>query len=366
MRVYNDLKKRGVNAFFSFITLENEVDSDDLIWVNLVKSKKMLLIGSERDYLESAWVKSEWKRWLFLERDEDMHICVMKHDHEMPKSVLPRELYAKGPQIYTLDTYDKMIESLCASSDNDTVTQAASREQTVSKDDIRAWFENGQKYYHGNGVAQNYAEAVKWYEKAAEHGKVEAQNSLAFCYYYGQGVEVNYEKAAKWWQKGAENGYSIAQSNFAFCYESGKGIKQDYAKAVEWYEKAAAQNHAGAQNNLGSCYKDGRGVEQNYKKAIECYTKSAENGDVGAQNNLALCYYYGQGVEVSYEKAAEWWQKAAENGYSIAQSNLAFCYEYAKGVKRDYKKALEWYTKAAEQGHEPAKDGAERCRANIK
>jgi hypothetical protein len=43
LKVYNDLKNRGINAFFSFVTLKNNVESDDLIWVNLVKSKKMQL-----------------------------------------------------------------------------------------------------------------------------------------------------------------------------------------------------------------------------------------------------------------------------------------------------------------------------------
>lgn len=113
LKVYDDLKKRGVNAFFSFVTLKNNVESDDLIWVNLVKSKKMLIIGSAEEYLDSVWVKSEWKRWLYLGRENDLYICSMKHDNEYPKSILPRELASLRPQVYTLDTYEKMIDELC-------------------------------------------------------------------------------------------------------------------------------------------------------------------------------------------------------------------------------------------------------------
>ena len=113
LKVYNDLKNRGVNAFFSFVTLKNNVESDDLIWVNLVKSKKMLIIGSSEEYLDSVWVKSEWKRWLYLGREKDLYICSMKHDNEYPKAILPRELAALHPQVYTLDTYEKMIDELC-------------------------------------------------------------------------------------------------------------------------------------------------------------------------------------------------------------------------------------------------------------
>ena len=110
-KLYTELEKRGVSTFFSYRTLKNEVNSDDLIWLNLVKSKKMILIGSERDYLESAWVKSEWKRWKFLERLEDLYVLVLKHNHEYPKEVLPHEL--RKSQIYTLDTYNKLLADIC-------------------------------------------------------------------------------------------------------------------------------------------------------------------------------------------------------------------------------------------------------------
>jgi len=123
LKVYNDLQKRGVNAFFSFVTLKNNVESDDLIWVNLVKSKKMLIIGSAEEYLDSVWVKSEWKRWLYLGREKDLYICSMKHDNEYPKSILPRELGSLHPQVYTLDTYEKMINELCEGVQEDAVSE---------------------------------------------------------------------------------------------------------------------------------------------------------------------------------------------------------------------------------------------------
>ena len=37
----------------------------------------------------------------------------MKHDNEYPKAILPHELAALHPQVYTLDTYEKMINELC-------------------------------------------------------------------------------------------------------------------------------------------------------------------------------------------------------------------------------------------------------------
>ncbi len=113
LKAYKDLQARGLNVFFSFVTLKNEVGSDDLIWLNLVKSKKMLLIGSREDYLESAWVKSEWKRWRFLERQKDMYICVLNDGGDNPKNILPYELRKDAPQIYTPDTYGKLLDDIC-------------------------------------------------------------------------------------------------------------------------------------------------------------------------------------------------------------------------------------------------------------
>ena len=59
---------------------------------------------------------------------------------------------------------------------------------------------------------KNKAEAVKWYQKAAEQGDTDAQFALGKCYYYGNGTEVNYETAARWIQKAAEQGNADAQN----------------------------------------------------------------------------------------------------------------------------------------------------------
>lgn len=50
----------------------------------------------------------------------------------------------------------------------------------------------------GRGVEQSYAEAAKWFRKAAEQGHVEAQYNLAICYNYGEGVAYSYTEAEKW------------------------------------------------------------------------------------------------------------------------------------------------------------------------
>src|SRR5262249_41104898 len=50
-------------------------------------------------------------------------------------------------------------------------------------------------------VAQNDAEAAKWFRKAADQGKAQAQTSLGCMYQAGWGVAQNDTEAVKWFQK---------------------------------------------------------------------------------------------------------------------------------------------------------------------
>ena len=46
----------------------------------------------------------------------------------------------------------------------------------------------GLMYRDGKGVAQDDAEAVRWFRRAAEQGYARAQQDLASAYYFGRGV----------------------------------------------------------------------------------------------------------------------------------------------------------------------------------
>ena len=56
----------------------------------------------------------------------------------------------------------------------------------------------------------------------------------------------DYAEAVKWYRKAAEQGYADAQYNLGSCYYNGKGVPQNYAEAVKWYCKAVGQGHADA------------------------------------------------------------------------------------------------------------------------
>jgi len=93
-------------------------------------------------------------------------------------------------------------------------------------------------YRKGDGVQQDYAEAAKWYRKAAEQGVAHAQYNLGIMYDNGQGVKQNYAEAVKWFRKAAEQGNSGAQFNMGAMYANGNAVMQNGAAAVDWFYKA--------------------------------------------------------------------------------------------------------------------------------
>jgi TonB family protein len=64
---------------------------------------------------------------------------------------------------------------------------------------------------NGEGVAQNHAEAVHWYRKAAAKGNADAQRSLGMCFATGQGVAKDPVQAAVWLNLAADQQDPLAQ-----------------------------------------------------------------------------------------------------------------------------------------------------------
>ena len=220
------------------------------------------------------------------------------------------------------------------------------------KQSAKEQYELGKTFYDD----EDYAEAVKWYRRAANKGNAEAQNDLGLCYYYGEGVEEDETEAVRWFWDAAMQGNARAQNNLGNCYYYGKGVKQDNKEAVEWYQGATAKGNADAQYSLGNMHEYGHVVEQSYEKAVEWYRKAAEQGQVRALCKLGYMYEYGKGVKQSDEKAVEWYRKAAKQGDAYAQNELGDRYCFGEGVEESDETAVEWYRKAAEQGYASAQN----------
>jgi GAF domain-containing protein/Sel1 repeat-containing protein/PilZ domain-containing protein len=71
------------------------------------------------------------------------------------------------------------------------------RKMAVAGDPEAQW-QLGIRYHNGNGIARDDAQAVKWFELAAEQGNVAAQGALGAYYWSGRGVPEDLTKAYFW------------------------------------------------------------------------------------------------------------------------------------------------------------------------
>jgi TPR repeat protein len=118
-------------------------------------------------------------------------------------------------------------------------------------------------------LEKNETHEAKWVRSSAEKGDVKAQFNLASMYERGEGVVQDYEEAVIWYRRAAEQGFAMAQHNLGLiCFERG-GNEQDYKTAFEWFLKAAKQGYAPSQVILGTLYYDGIGVTESKVEAVK-------------------------------------------------------------------------------------------------
>ena len=70
--------------------------------------------------------------------------------------------------------------------------------------------------------------------KLAEEGDPAAQFALGARYATGEGVSQNYPEAVGWFSKAAEQGHVVAQATLGAYYWAGRGVPQDLGKAYFW------------------------------------------------------------------------------------------------------------------------------------
>jgi uncharacterized protein len=84
-------------------------------------------------------------------------------------------------------------------------------------------------YTNGQGVKQDFAEAAKWYSRAAKQGISQAQFRLGEIYAKGQGVPADPEQAYAWFAVAAHLGH--AQASAALGSSSQKLSPAELAQA---------------------------------------------------------------------------------------------------------------------------------------
>ncbi|WP_284265028.1 tetratricopeptide repeat protein, partial [Bradyrhizobium iriomotense] len=150
------------------------------------------------------------------------------------------------------------------------------------KGDATAAYEIGLRFAEGKGVAANYEEAVKWYDRAAQAGVVPATFRLGTLYEKGLGVKKDADIARRYYTQAAERGNAKAMHNLAVLDADGGGRGPNYKSASQWFRKAADRGVADSQYNLGILYARGIGVEQNLAESYKWFSLAAAQGDSDA------------------------------------------------------------------------------------
>lgn len=112
----------------------------------------------------------------------------------------------------------------------------------------------------------------------AEKGNAEDQYTVGLMLLRGDGISQNYGEAIKWFERAAKQNHSAAELNLGLLYKHGRGVLQDFSVAGQWFEKAARKGHAEAEYQLGTLFKVGEGVKHDMKRAYAWYNLAAAHG----------------------------------------------------------------------------------------
>lgn len=175
-------------------------------------------------------------------------------------------------------------------------------------------------YAAGRGCNKDEQEALKWYVKAAHQGDARAQSQLKTIKEMAEGGNIrlqyqlgvmyleledvrDYAEAFRWFMKAAEQGNIEAQRRLGDIYNNGLGVTRDYSEAIKWYRMAKDKGDATAGSNLGAMYLHGTGVRPDPVVAFYLYKQAADKGNFEAKRQLADMYQGGIGVEKNVEMA---------------------------------------------------------------
>jgi localization factor PodJL len=147
------------------------------------------------------------------------------------------------------------------------------------KGDASAAYEIGVRYAEGKGVAVNFEEAAKWYDRAAQAGVVPAVFRLGTLHEKGLSIKKDLDAARRYYLQAAERGNAKAMHNLAVLDADGGTKGADYKSAAQWFRKAAERGVADSQFNLGILYARGIGVEQNLAESFKWFSLAAAQGD---------------------------------------------------------------------------------------
>lgn len=239
--------------------------------------------------------------------------------------------------------------------------------------DPAAMHRMGEVFEHGLGVLQDFAQALEYYEKAADAGHIESWSSLGDFYLTGRGnideasdkgvsstgarklmrllsVQPDHARAVHWNKRAADAGVSVAQARLGLQYVYGLGLERDVAEAERLFLAAAEKGELLAQRGLGMLYASDEGEEARYPLAERWFRAASDAGDHSASGALAMLIIHGHAGNGRHEEAFRLMSKAAEAGHVEAMLILGSLYRDGLGTARDLSAAETWFRRASVRG----------------
>ena len=234
--------------------------------------------------------------------------------------------------------------------------------ETAPEEDITAdtAFARGFDAYNG----KHYAEALRWWERAAQLGETAAQYNLGYMYHAGEGTDKNEGKAFYWYRRSAEGGHPSGQYNTGVYYLYGVETPADKEEALKWFRLAAEQGDENAKKQLAAltpksepkpepkpepAQKSGEELspEEKYQKGMELFR--AGKYDEALPLLRSVCRLLGTG----------------KNKYPDGQAAIGRMYEQGWGAEADDGQALWRYRIAAGSGDRDGMAGFVRLTARA-
>ncbi|MEM6486201.1 MAG: tetratricopeptide repeat protein [Pseudomonadota bacterium] len=105
--------------------------------------------------------------------------------------------------------------------------------------------------FETSGDSSLQRSADKWLKLAAAQGLPDAQKHLGDRFRTGNGVVQDFSQAVDWYQQAADQGLPSAMYSLGEMIRTGQGVEQNYVDAYVWLNLAAARGDKRAQDSRG-------------------------------------------------------------------------------------------------------------------
>lgn len=140
----------------------------------------------------------------------------------------------------------------------------------------------GEAYYYGFGRKTDYAEAVRFFTKAASMGNGYAMYRLGQCLENGDGIPQDIQRAFDCYSNSVRAGCPAAMIRIGDLYWTGYAdlVEQSFSSAAQWYLQALNFAEANPESidfisaavRVADCLKDGIGMDKNKEQACCLYS----------------------------------------------------------------------------------------------